>query len=170
MATATSTQLQQTVVENQSNRWLFSASTDLSVFLGSALLAMVALVIGARAGVFNSDSPDWVWIPAVLLVDVAHVWSTGFRAYINKSEFRRRPKLYTLVPVISFAIGIALYYMGDLVFWRVLAYLAVFHFIRQQYGWVALYRRRVGETDRIGYWVDTITIYAATIYPLRPTS
>src|SRR5882724_1606946 len=166
MATAARTTIQQTVTGNKSNLWLFSAGTDLSVFLGSALLAIIALVIGARMGVFNSDTPDWTWIPAVLLVDVAHVYSTGFRAYLNKDEFRRRPKLYSLVPVISLAAGIALYYLGDMVFWRVLAYLAVFHFVRQQYGWVALYRRRVGENDRFGYWVDTITIYAATIYPL----
>src|SRR6266700_834691 len=127
MATATQTTIHQATTGKPSNLWLFSAGTDLSVFLGSALLAMVALVIGARIGVFNNDTPDWTWIPAVLLVDVAHVWSTGFRAYVNKDEFKRRPKLYSLVPIASLAIGIVLYYLGDLVFWRVLAYLAVFH-------------------------------------------
>jgi hypothetical protein len=166
MATAAQPTIQQTASSKQSNLWLFSAGTDLSVFLGSALLAMIALVIGARVGVFNSDTPDWTWIPAVLLVDVAHVYSTGFRAYLNKAEFKRRPKLYSIVPVLSFAIGVVLYYLGDMVFWRVLAYLAVFHFVRQQYGWVALYRRKVGETGRLGYWIDTITIYATTVYPL----
>jgi hypothetical protein len=50
--------------------------------------------------------------------------------------------LYSLVPLLGFAIGVALYSEGELVFWRALAYLAVFHFIRQQYGWVALYRVR----------------------------
>jgi len=44
--------------------------------------------------------------------------------------------LYSLVPVLGLTIGIALYSEGELVFWRVLAYLAVFHFIRQQYGWL----------------------------------
>ena len=39
----------------------------------------------------------------------------------------------------------ALYSRGELVFWRALAYLAVFHFVRQQYGWMALYRARMGE-------------------------
>src|SRR6185369_6334964 len=32
------------------NLWLFSARTDLSVFLGSAVVSLVALWIGARAG------------------------------------------------------------------------------------------------------------------------
>src|SRR5215475_3688127 len=99
MATATRATIPQSTTGRQTKLWLFSAGTDLSVFLGSALLAIVALVIGARIGVFDSDTPDWTWIPAVLLVDVAHVYSTGFRAYLDKAEFRRRPWLYSLVPV-----------------------------------------------------------------------
>jgi hypothetical protein len=70
------------------------------------------------------------------------------------------------VPVLGFLIGAALYSEGELVFWRVLAYLAVFHFVRQQYGWVMLYRARVGERDRFGRWLDTAAIYLATLYPL----
>ena len=45
--------------------WLFSPRTDLTVFLGSAIVSMIALAIGARAGVLHDDSPDWAWIPAV---------------------------------------------------------------------------------------------------------
>lgn len=112
------------------------------------------------------ETPDWAWVPAVLLIDVAHVWSTSFRVYLDKDELRRRPWLYSLVPVLGLAIGVALYSEGELVFWRVLAYLAVFHFIRQQYGWVALYRARAGERDALGKWIDTIAVYAATLYPL----
>src|SRR6185503_17294048 len=108
--------------------WLFSAGTDLSVFLGSAAVSLVALWIGARAGVLYGDTPDWAWVPAVLLIDVAHVYATGFRVYFDKDELSRRPGLYLLVPLIGFAIGVALYSEGELVFWRALAYLAVFHF------------------------------------------
>lgn len=146
--------------------WLFSKPVDLSVFLGSALTALAALWIGSRAGVLYGDTPDWAWVPAVLLVDVAHVYATGFRVYLDGEELRRRRWLYSIVPIVGLAAGVALYSRGELVFWRVLAYLAVFHFIRQQYGWVALYRARLGEGDRIGRLIDTAAIYAATIYPL----
>jgi hypothetical protein len=111
-------------------------------------------------------SPEWTWIPAVLLIDVAHVWGTGFRVYLDTNELKRRPWLYALVPAVGLAIGIALYSEGELIFWRVLAYLAVFHFVRQQYGWVMLYRARLGEVDRFGRWLDTSAIYLATFYPL----
>jgi hypothetical protein len=107
-----------------------------------------------------------MWVPAVLMIDVAHVWATGFRVYLDPAELRRRPLLYMLVPLSGFVLGVALYSEGEVVFWRVLAYLAVFHFVRQQYGWVALYRARLGERDRLGRWVDSATIYLATLYPL----
>jgi hypothetical protein len=146
--------------------WLFSAPVDLGVFLGSAVLSFVALAVGAQLGLLHDATPDWAWVPAVVLIDVAHVWSTAFRVYFDPHELRRRFALYLLVPLIGYALGIALYSEGELLFWRVLAYLAVFHFVRQQYGWVALYRARLGERDRPGWWIDTVTIYLATLYPL----
>ncbi len=146
--------------------WLFSARVDLLAFLGSAIVSLVALWIGARAGVLDDESPDWTWVPFVLLIDVAHVYATAFRVYFDPAELKRKPWLYALVPVLGYAIGVTLYSEGDMLFWRGLAYLAVFHFVRQQYGWVALYRARLGERDRLGRWLDTAAIYLATIYPL----
>ncbi len=152
--------------QSRQNLWLFSRNTDLFVFLGSAVVSLLALWIGARVGVLQDDTPDWAWIPAVLLIDVAHVYSTAFRVYLDKQEFQRRPFLYTIVPVIGLLIGMALYSEGELIFWRALAYMAVFHFVRQQYGWVALYRAKAGERDEFTKWIDRLTIYAATLYPL----
>ena len=147
--------------------WLFAPTVDLAAFLGSALLSLVLLAIGHQLGVLHGDSPEWTWVTAILLIDVAHVWATAFRVYFDPVEFRRRRGLYLLTPVIAFAIGWAVYSeYGSLVFWRLLAYLAVFHFVRQQYGWVALYRNRGHETGRLGHWIDSTAIYLATIYPL----
>jgi len=148
------------------SKWLFSREVDLSVFLGSALLSLVLLAVGWQLGILNEESPDWTWITAVLLIDIAHVWSTSFRVYFDGEEFKRRIWLYTLVPVFGYLVGVALYSEGELVFWRALALVAVFHFVRQQYGWVALYRRKAGETSRWTWWLDAAAVYLATIYPL----
>jgi len=155
-------------VSAASNRgaWLFSKSIDIAVFGGSAGLAGLLLILGWSVGSLDRETPDWTWIPAVLLVDVAHVYSTELRIYLDGAELRRRPFLYTVVPVGGFLVSLALLTFGETVFWRVLAYVAVFHFVRQQYGWVALYRRRAGETDRLGHWIDTTAIYSATLFPL----
>ncbi len=146
--------------------WIFSARVDLSTFLGSALLALGLLALGEWAGWLDRETPDWLWVAAVVLVDVAHVYATGFRVYFDARELQRRPWLYALVPLLAFVIGWAVYSESSLLFWRSLAYLAVFHFIRQQYGWVALYRAKAGDHDRTGHLVDSLAIYLATIYPL----
>ena len=146
--------------------WLFSQHLDLTVFLGSAVAALLLLAIGWQFGILNSESPEWTWITAVLFIDVAHVWSTSFRVYFDKQEFRRRIWLYSLVPIFGYAFGVALYSEGDLTFWRVLALMAVFHFVRQQYGWVNLYRRKLRETENWTWWIDASAIYLASIYPL----
>ncbi|MFO0798397.1 MAG: hypothetical protein U0804_13050 [Gemmataceae bacterium] len=149
------------------SRWLFSPAADLLAFGGSAALSVALLAVGWHLGLLDgekADTPEWAWVAAVLLIDVAHVWSTLFRVYLDPAEFRRRPGTYLLVPAAGLVGGVALYDAGPAVFWRCLAYLAVFHFVRQQYGWVMLYRAKLGE--RTGRWLDAAAIYLATVYPL----
>jgi hypothetical protein len=148
------------------NQWLFSAKIDLTVFLGSALVAILLLVIAANIGILNEESPDWTWISCVLLIDIAHVWATSFRVYFDFEELKKRFALYLLVPIFSYFFGVALYSESALTFWRVFAYIAVFHFVRQQYGWVALYRRKANETNNLTWWIDSVAVYLASIYPL----
>jgi hypothetical protein len=146
-------------------RWLFSKPLDLALFGGTAVVALVLVALAPAMGI-GSDAPEWSWITGVLLVDVAHVWSTAFVVYLDPIEIKRRPLLYGLTPLAMFVVGIGLYAWGPGPFWRFIAYLAVFHFIRQQYGWVMLYRARNGERDVLGRWLDGATVYAATLYPL----
>jgi hypothetical protein len=148
------------------SKWLFSAPIDLSVFLGSAVLSLLLVAIGWQLGVLHDESPDWTWITVVLLIDVAHVWSTSFRVYFDTEEFKKRIRLYTIVPLFGYLLGVALYSESALTFWRVLALVAVFHFVRQQYGWVALYRAKLKEKSRITWWIDAAAVYLATVYPL----
>jgi hypothetical protein len=147
-------------------RWLVSARWDVAVFGGSALLAFALLVWGRVSGTLAGVTPPWAWIATVLAVDVAHVWSTAYRVYLDPDERLRRPALYLGLPVAAYALGVVLYSASPGLFWRVLAYLAVFHFVRQQYGWVALYRRRLGPATALDRVLDDAAIYSATLYPL----
>jgi hypothetical protein len=146
--------------------WLFSATVDLVAFLGSAVVSLLLLAVGHWCGVLNSESPEWTWLTAVLLIDVAHVYTTCWRVYFDPQEFQRRKPLYMLVPTIIFVVGWAIYSESSTWFWSILAYMAVFHFVRQQYGWVSLYRARGGEKNEWLRRLDTLTIYTATLYPL----
>lgn len=148
----------------ETSRWLFSPRADLVAFGGSAVLSMFMLAIGWACGLLEEETPDWTWVTAVLMVDVAHVYATAFRVYLVPEELRRRPWLYGLTPLLGWLLGVAVYSESDALFWRSLAYLAVFHFVRQQYGWVALYRAKAAEKS--GWWLDAAAIYAATLWPL----
>ena len=146
--------------------WLFSRELDLAVFGGSALAALGLLFVGHMFGVLHGEAPEWVWLLCVLGVDVAHVWSSTLRIYLDPVERRRRPVLYVLAPVLALAAAIALHTWSSLAFWRGLAYLAAFHFVRQQVGWVALYRARANDRTRWGRVIDEGATYAATLWPL----
>ena len=150
--------------------WLFSRRADLLLFGGPAAASLLLLAWGARSGLLGGDLPVALWLSLVVGVDVAHVWSTGWRVYADIEELRRRPALTLGLPAAAYAAGVILFTAGDLVFWRVLAYLATFHFVRQQYGWVALYRRKSGENGEPGAaWerrLDTAVVYGATLAPL----
>jgi hypothetical protein len=141
--------------------WIGGCAFDVSFILGPAY-AITACVL-CFPGFFRSHAvTPLLWAVLVVGVDVAHVYSTLYRTYFDPLEFRRRRTLYLLVPVLGFLSSAALYSLGAMVFWRALAYLAVFHFIRQQYGFMMIYRR----DERRYPGIDKAAIYAATIYPL----
>jgi hypothetical protein len=146
--------------------WLVSARWDLLVFGGSAALTFALLLWGRLTGALDGATPAWAWVATVVCVDVAHVWATAYRVYLDPEERRRRPGLYLGVPLAAYAIGVVLHSVSPQLFWRVLAYTAVVHFVRQQYGWVALYRRRLGPCSRLDRVLDDAAIYSATLYPL----
>ena len=146
------------------SNWLLSRRADLALFGGSTLAALALLLVGHLTGHLDGDAPTWLWVVAVVGVDVAHVWSTGWRVYADPTEFRRRAPLYLAIPALAYTVGVIAHTLSPVLFWRLLAYAAVFHFVRQQYGWVSLYRRKNAEDD--GRLLDTLTIYAASVAPL----
>lgn len=145
--------------------WIWSRKIDLGVFLLPTVAAAL-LVLGARALGFHGKTPEWGWLIFILCVDVAHVWATIFRSYLDPPELRRHPWLYSLVPLGCWLAGAALHRHSSLLFWRVLAYIAVFHFMRQQAGWTAIYRARAGQRDALTRLLDDALIYLGTGVPI----
>lgn len=146
--------------------WLWDAKTDIVVFAGSAAAALLLVALGHATGISAGPSPEWMYFAFVIGIDVAHVWSTVFRTYLDGAELRRRPWVYAGFPMFLWFVGFLLYSRSPLTFWRVLAYLAVFHFIRQQIGWAAIYRakaRLAGWKDKL---CDDALLYLATGVPI----
>ena len=87
--------------------WLFSRRADLLLFGGPAVASLLLLALGARTGDLDGELPLALWIVTVIGVDVAHVWSTGWRVYADPEEFRRRPALYLAIPAAAYGAGVA---------------------------------------------------------------
>jgi hypothetical protein len=146
--------------------WIWNARTDLCAFGGSALAALALCALAGPLSDGDRALPAWGWLLLVVGIDVTHVWTTLYRTYLDGDELRRRRALYFGVPIAAWLAGAALHLVSPLAFWRALAYLAVFHFVRQQVGWVAIYRARAGDRSAMGRWLDEAVVYLATGWPL----
>jgi hypothetical protein len=145
--------------------WIQSARFDGWLILAPPFAALVVVALLPARLRTGADVPLAAWVALVLLVDVAHVYSTLFRTYLDRQRRRRLTALLVAVPLACWGVGAAVYgATGAGGFWRVLAYAAVWHFVRQQYGFLRLYNRH--EPDSPGKQLDEILIYAATLYPL----
>lgn len=145
--------------------WLWSPRRDLSVFGGSAALALAVVALGHVLGFGGGALPEWGFLLFVLGVDVAHVYATLFRTYFDAGELRARPLRYVLVPLAAYALGAAAYAAGPELFWRALAYLALFHFVRQEIGWLRVQRAKA-KPARFDARLDELALYVSTLYPL----
>ena len=149
-----------------STRWLVSARFDLAWFIGPGLLALlIGLLIGLRLPPTEDDSL-LLWIAGVVLVDVAHVWSSLYRTYLDPDARKLHAQLLTWTPVLVLLLGFMAHAISPQLFWGALAYVAVFHFIKQQEGFVMLYLRAGGETDPIDRRLAKAAIWAGTAAPV----
>ena len=146
--------------------WIRSRGFDLALIAGPSWI-MTALVL-TFAGAFSS--PDaigpFAWLVLVVGFDVAHVYSTLFRTYLDKRERETHGSLLLLTPLFCWLVATMVYALSAAIFWTLLAYVAVFHFIRQQYGLTMLYATAAERLQTIQQRIDAAFIGAATLYPL----
>ncbi|EMJ98051.1 hypothetical protein [Leptospira alstonii] len=141
-----------------SKGWIFKPSLDLTFIILPGIVSVLSLFILREWNILPFEIGPWTWFCAVLLIDVAHVYSTLFRSYFNEEEWKEKKNLLITAPIVCFLFSVFLYSFGTIWFWRIMAYLAVFHFIRQQFGFLALYRKKTTSVQ-IPFLLDKVTIY-----------
>jgi hypothetical protein len=144
--------------------WLSNPLKECIFIIAPALFPVLLVFVFNDYFVSHEVNTVW-WILLVLCVDVTHVYSTLFRLYWDKQTFNTYKRTLIFIPVIAFVAGLCLHYYDSVIFWRVLAYVAVFHFVRQQYGFMRLYSRK-DSPSTLNRTIDSLSIYNATIYPL----
>jgi hypothetical protein len=146
--------------------WIHSAAIDGTFILGPALIASAAALLIVVYGHAQAGLGLWSWALLVIGIDVAHVYSTVYRTYFDPLERARLSSWLIAVPIGTWALGVLLYSMSAAAFWTALAYSAVFHFVRQQYGFLMLYARNERSLPRWCLRLDQLTVYGATLFPL----
>ena len=146
--------------------WIISVRFDSAFILAPALVVSVFALIFSDSLEAIKEMPSWLWLLLIVGIDAGHVYSTLLRTYLVKSELNRRQALLTMTPLFAWLAGCLLYSIDGLWFWRALAYLAVFHFVRQQYGFMMIYARHEHYSSIAGRNLDKAAIYSSTIFPL----
>lgn len=144
--------------------WIHSPAVDGVFILGVPFIVVAAVFLFPEMREANSMTVV-SWAILVMGVDVSHVYSTLYRTYFDSETHARHRMFLYLLPFAVFVVCMILYSFGALVFWRVMAYVAVFHFARQQYGFMRVYAREEISSANIRRF-DALTIYAATFFPI----
>lgn len=145
--------------------FLFSAWLDASAFCLPLLLA------AGLSPYALSLPPDSVPLLAhfllVVAVDVAHVYATLFRTYLDRRELVRRKALLCACPLIAFVLSLAFHLISPRLFWTVMAYYAMYHFVKQDFGLLALFVARAGSRPSKGRMrLEKYTLYAGAVLPI----
>jgi hypothetical protein len=124
--------------------WFRTRGFDLAFFHLPIWLCWVSLLF-LPSSLLHTKMPIWGWVVLVLLIDVGHVWATLFRTYFDPEARAHNRDLLLFFPLLCFAGALSLALISEALFWRVLAYIALYHFIKQQYGITALYNVRLNS-------------------------
>jgi hypothetical protein len=142
--------------------WLFGPRRDLSLVLGPIAIATVAhFAVPADFG-----SPLWAYLLFIVSFDVAHVWATGYLTYFDRHTLRARRGLLIAVPIVTFVASFGLHLASNVLFWTAIAYVAIGHFIKQQIGFVMLYKGMARERSPADYRLDKLAIWLGALGPL----
>jgi hypothetical protein len=154
----------QSILKN--TKWILSPSADFTWIWIPSLLPFALYLIFPHWFIGHEDMGPWAWLAIVLLVDIAHVYATIFRTYTDKKQWAKHQLAFILIPLLCLIVGVICFSITEKVFWSLVAYLAVFHFVRQQYGLFRLYA--IGEKSLFKFEqrLDAVAIYAASLGPM----
>lgn len=99
----------------KSQGWIFKPSLDLTFIIFPGIVSVVFLFILKKYNILPSEINPWTWFCTVLLIDVAHVYSTLFRSYFNMEEWREKKSSHYTADCLFFIFDIFIFFWNDLV-------------------------------------------------------
>ncbi len=151
-------------MQTQTRQWLFSAKADILILFIPVWLTWIAAFMLPKE-LLRTELSLLGWIVFILALDVSHVWSTVYRTYFDKQERAAHGKLLVSAPLAAFAVLMAVNMFWPSYFWRMMAYFALYHFVKQQYGFMMIYSSKVRLKAR-RFFTDKFVIYLSMLYPV----
>jgi len=148
------------------SKWLFSKKLDLTILFIPVWLIWI-WAFGNKERLDGQDLPLWAWVVFIIFLDVSHVWSTLYRSYFNTNDRSKHKKRLLWTPLIAFPVlaGVAMFSVQ--LFWGLMAYFAIYHFMKQQYGFMALYLyKNKSDKKLVKHISDKLVIYVSMLYPV----
>lgn len=145
--------------------WIKNKWYDCLFIIGPGLLSTVVVLILSFEGYLPKEVNELTWLFVIVGIDVCHVWSTIFRTYLHKYASREFEKELTLIPLAVWAGSCIIYSFGSHIFWTMMAYLAVYHFIKQQVGITRLYTFKESLSSKLKK-EKILYAYLFTIFPV----
>lgn len=147
------------------NSWLINKKADLLLFFLPIWLVLI-YCFALPQEILAVKMSITIWVIFILGIDVSHVWSTIFRTYFDKEEYQQHKRILKIAPLLAVALVSAVSAVSEVLFWSLLAYYALFHFVKQQYGFFALYKRKA-KFDDSRFWVKSSwLLYIGVLYPV----
>lgn len=149
-------------------KWIVSAKWDLTFFTGSVLLTYLyygsykLLLNLPESSFFHQYAAVIVTLSFYSLFDHPHIFQTFSRTHADSTEFARRRRLYTygILGVLALGYAIQLFHFNDR-FETFLNIYGIWHILRQNSGFLRLYRKRGEEYSPLDSYLDYTLLYGS---------
>lgn len=145
------------------SQWIVNRNTDLAVMASGAGVTLLLLVTYM---IFQFDMLI-AWAIYIAVLGAPHLFGTYSRTYLDREEFNRKRKLYAY-SIVWLAFGPGLVYLSYVLYtfnlaqYRLPLYAfyffastwAYWHFVRQHFGFLSIYKRKNNDVDPIDNLID----------------
>lgn len=144
---------------------IFSTRSDLLVFVaGPLILTLMVQGFHSLAGLSLTNVSPWVYFFLFVFLDHFHVYlGIGTALSIGTHTPSEQKKFYLLFPPFCLATYIALNFISFDLFAAAFAYVSIFHFARQQLGWMRISYRQETPVWKFERRLNDLCIYASTL-------
>ena len=150
-----------------SQSWVFSQTEDLWIFIGPLVLSYLILAIMHFSGMgIYKDGPSYFYYLIALFVDGSHGITTFVRLSQKQDISKPQKTFFFFLPILIWLVIWSLIEINLPYIEILISYFAIYHFIKQQYGWMRITSVKTQSLTAKEELLDKIMIYNVTLFPI----